>query len=215
MAEIRRCECTGGHADLRQVVAMMDCRDCGGYLAGFDGRIDHVLTALHLLLAACRAADTPSPPAAVVRSLIEVGHLPPDLRIAWPPVPPGKALLGDCPACSPGPERAACSACCGTGISLARACPHCRSSDWDSVDSGRYYVCNRGCGYTWAATDPEWQAQRYSDEMLREAERAGATPSAAEMMGRWLDRQYPGEIQPPPRPPAARPRPDGRGRQAG
>ena len=155
--EIPRCECHAGHADFRRVIALLDCKECGGYLAGFDGRIDAVLTALHLLLAAGRATDVPNPPAALVRTMIETGQLPPTLRIDWPPVPPGKALLGPCPECVPGPGHAAspsCRACSGTGVSLTRVCPHCGSTRWDSVGDGRYFACNLGCGYMWAAGDP-------------------------------------------------------------
>ena len=80
------------------------------------------------------------------------------ISVPMSPVPPGAAKISRCPDC----QGLGCEDCNYTGKILWKACPRCRDTAWDyinSYDDAQGMICRIGCGHRWPADDPEWLAQ--------------------------------------------------------
>ncbi len=74
-------------------------------------------------------------------------------------LPPGKAVLTACDDC----QGQGCAYCGETGQRLWKACPKCGDIGFDFINGRNEtdgMVCQIACGFTWAADDPRWLAQR-------------------------------------------------------
>lgn len=73
--------------------------------------------------------------------------------------PPGKAVFRTCEDC----DGVGCYRCGQSGKQLWKACPKCGDLGFDFINGHNEsdgMVCRIGCGFTWAADDPRWLAQR-------------------------------------------------------
>lgn len=136
--QIKDCSCPGRPEDkpvaLTNAILTFCCARCGGGLASVAGYL-HAIT-------------------------LQVEKLRADLYQALGDVPaPGKAVIAACSEC----RGQGCTDCGNVGKVLWRACPKCGDTGFDFVN-GRGdtdgMICRIGCGFSWAADDPRWLAQR-------------------------------------------------------